>query len=588
MVSLPDNFWNKPALRSIALILFLLVLGISVFLFIAAFQQTQGVLMESTRNEGLATVRLAAEMIDGDVITGLEPGDENTTSYIAIKNNLNRIRSANPDILYIYTMKQVNGTVVFLVDPDYLDPSAVAPGAQIGEPYSNVTPSLMEGFYHPSVEPDFTTDEWGTVFSSYAPVYNTRGEPVGLIGIDLDARLLASRMMTLKILYLLTLILTFALALAVAIYTASFHEQTFRAVRENEAYLKTVMQSIQAGVFIIDAETHCITDINPKALSLIGARREEVIGRPCHRFVCPAERGRCPITDLNQTVDNAERILIGADGRQIPIIKNVNSVTIGGKRMLIESFVDISERKRMEMQNAQLIRELESANTELKDFAYIISHDLKAPLRAIGSLSQWLYADYRDKFDENGRTQMDLLVNRVNRMQNLIEGVLEYSRVGRIREQREEISLDEVVREAIDTLAPPKNILITIDSPLPVVRYEKIRLQQIVTNLIGNAIKYMDKQKGEIHVACSQEGEFWQLSVRDNGPGIDSRYYEKIFQIFQTLQPRDKVESTGIGLTIVKKIVEMNGGRVWVESEVGKGSVFYVTIPISPKEVGGA
>jgi two-component system, LuxR family, sensor kinase FixL len=584
MGNLSTMLWKKPALKKIALALFLLVLAVTVFLFIATFQQTQGVLMESTRNEGLSSAVLASQLLDGNALAGLVPGDEHTTAYTTLHKDLNRFRSANPDIVYIYTMKKVNGTIVFIVDADYQNPASGLPGAPIGEQYTNVTTAMLNGFHTPSSEPDFTTDEWGTVFSTYAPVYNTRGEIVGIVGVDIDAGLLASRMMTLKVLNLLVLLITFALALSVAVFTASIHEEAFRVVQENEEYLKTIMQSIQAGVFIIDAETHIITDINPKALTLIGANKEDVVGHLCHRFVCPAEEGRCPITDLGQRVDNAERVLIDTSGQKIPIIKSVNSITIGGKQVLIESFVDISERKKMEEQNAQLIRELETANTELKDFAYIVSHDLKAPLRAIGSLSQWLYADYRDKFDEEGKTQMDLLVNRVNRMQSLIEGILEYSRVGRVREQKDQVNLDTVAREVLDSLSIPPHIQVTVDTPLPVVHYEKTRIHQIISNLVGNAIKYMDKPAGEVHIACTREDMFWKLSVRDNGPGIDSRHYEKIFQIFQTLQPRDKIESTGIGLTIVKKIVEMNGGRAWVESEVGKGSIFYVTIPISPSE----
>jgi len=579
---------KNPSLKKVALVLFLLVLAVTIFLFIAAFQQTQNVLMESTRNEGLSMAMLASEQVDGDALASLHTGDEQTARYAAIYNDLNRFRRANPDIYYIYTMKKENGSIVFVVDADYRNPGAVVPGAAIGEVYTNVTPAMLNGFSVPTTEPDFTTDQWGTVYSTFAPVYNNRGEVTGIIGIDLNAGTLSSRMMTLKVLYLLVLLITFALALSVAVFIATMQEQAFRVVQENEKYLKTIMQSIHAGVFIIDAGTHLITDINPKALELIGAEREKVIGRPCHKFVCPAESGRCPITDLQQTVDNAERVLIDTRGRNIPIIKSVNSVTIGGRRLLIESFVDIRERKTMEEQNAQLIRELEMANNELKDFAYVVSHDLKAPLRAIGSLAQWLAADYRDKFDEEGRAQMDLLMSRVNRMQNLIEGILEYSRVGRVREQKDEISLEAIVREAIDSLSIPPHITITVDTPLPVVRYEKTRLHQVVSNLIGNAVKYMDKIPGEVHIACTREGTFWKFSVRDNGPGIDSRHFEKIFQIFQTLQPRDKVESTGIGLTIVKKIVEMNGGRVWVESEVGRGSVFYVTIPISNTEEGSS
>ena len=347
---------------------------------------------------------------------------------------------------------------------------------------------------------------------------------------------------------------------------------------EKEEHLKNLIDTLQMGILIIDAETHTIVYANPMALSIIRAPEDKVLGQICHTFVCPAEKGKCPITDFNLPVVNAERVLLNVRGERIPIIKSVKSITIEGKRLLIESFVDISDRKRMENFNAHLIHELENANNELRDFAYIASHDLKAPLRAIGSLSQWLYADYKDKFDEEGKVQLDLLVNRVNRMQSLIEGILDYSRVGRTREEKETTDLNMLIREIIDRLSPPSNISIVIDTPLPTIYFDKTRIRQVFSNLIENGIKYMDKPQGEIHIGCMQDGNYWKFFVKDNGQGIDEKYHDLVFHMFQTLHARDDVESTGIGLTIVKKIIEMYGGKIWIESELGKGSTFYFTI----------
>lgn len=581
MAERSTTFWKSPAMKKIGLALFLLIIAASVFIFIAAFHQTNALLMNSAEHETLASASTAAGLINGDLMERLGNGDENSAEYHTIQDLLNQIRRSNPDLKYLYTMRRSNGTLVFVVDADYQNPAAAIPGAGIGEPYPNATAAMNSAFYGAVTEPDFVTDAWGTVFSAYAPVYNSQGEVVGIVGADIDAGLLSSKMMTIKILYLAVLLITFLFAIAVAVFTASLQEDTLATLRENKEYLATIMNSVPVGVLIIDAGTHRITDINPAALAMIGAGREIVVGQVCHTFICPAETGRCPIIDLGQRVDNAERILVDISGKKIPVIKSVSRATLGGREMLVESFVDITDRKTMEEQNARLIQELESANTELKDFAYVVSHDLKAPLRAIGSLSQWLYTDYREKFDDEGKASLDLIVNRVNRMQGLIDGILEYSRVGRVHEQKDTTDLDIMVREVIDSLGVPPHIAVTVDNRLPVVVYEKTRIRQVFSNLIGNAVKYMDKPAGEVHIGCTQEGAFWKFSVRDTGPGIDARYYEKIFQIFQTLHPRDQVESTGIGLSIVKRIVEMNGGRIWVESEVGKGSVFYVTVPIS-------
>jgi signal transduction histidine kinase len=240
---------------------------------------------------------------------------------------------------------------------------------------------------------------------------------------------------------------------------------------------------------------------------------------------------------------------------------------------------EITERKKAEQRQAQLLEQLEKTNQELKDFAYIVSHDLKAPLRGINTLAKWISTDYADKFDQEGKEQMDLLLNRVDRMHNLIDGILQYSRIGRVKEERVRVNLNELVPDIIDLIAPPENITIKIENDLPLIECDKTRITQVFQNLLSNAVKYMDKPQGQIRIGCIEEDDFWRFSVSDNGPGIEERHFEKIFQLFQTLAPRDEVESTGIGLTVVKKIVEMYGGRIWVESKVGQGSTFCFTLP---------
>jgi light-regulated signal transduction histidine kinase (bacteriophytochrome) len=266
------------------------------------------------------------------------------------------------------------------------------------------------------------------------------------------------------------------------------------------------------------------------------------------------------------------------DGRiQIVEVSSNYSNLYGGR---IYSFMrDITERKQAEEHRDSLLREIASANEELNNFAYVVSHDLKAPLRAISSLADWLATDYADKFDDAGREQMRLLIGRVHRMDGLIDGILLYSRVGRVKETLVAVDLNRLVGEVIDMLAPPISITVTIDSPLPTVIVEPTRIQQVFQNLLSNAIKYMDKPEGKIRIACSAEGSQWKFSVTDNGPGIQQQHFERIFKLFQTLAPRDRVESTGVGLALVKKIVEMYGGLVWVESTIGEGSTFFFTLP---------
>ena len=240
---------------------------------------------------------------------------------------------------------------------------------------------------------------------------------------------------------------------------------------------------------------------------------------------------------------------------------------------------EMAERKRVQNELSRLVTELSAANEELKNFAYIVSHDLKAPLRAIGSLADWLTTDQAEKLDDEGREHLSLLNQRVRRMDGLIEGILQYSRVGRVRETQSKVDLNQLLRDVIDSLAPPEHIAITVAGALPTIRTEKTRIQQVFQNLLSNAIKYMDKPHGEIRIGCTGAGEDWEFSVSDNGPGIEARHFKRIFQLFQTLAPRDRVESTGVGLALVKKIVELYGGKIWLESKLGEGSTFFFTLP---------
>lgn len=260
----------------------------------------------------------------------------------------------------------------------------------------------------------------------------------------------------------------------------------------------------------------------------------------------------------------------------LSVLKNSEGKTTGS----IGVIRDISERKGAELKQARLIKEVENINQELNDFASIVSHDLKAPLRGIKTLATWITKDYADKLDKNGMEQMDLLSSQVDWMHQLIEGVLEYSRVGRIREEQVTVDLNDLVPKIVEMVSPPNNIVIEIESGLPTLVCEQTRITQVFENLLSNAIKYMDKPQGRVKVGCVREGAFWKLSVADNGPGIEEKYFEKIFKIFQTLTSYDKSENTGVGLTIVKKIVELYGGRIWVESKVGEGSIFFFTFPV--------
>lgn len=243
------------------------------------------------------------------------------------------------------------------------------------------------------------------------------------------------------------------------------------------------------------------------------------------------------------------------------------------------SFRDVTRAYRAQQEQERLLEQVAAINEELRHFAYVVSHDLKAPLRGIKLLTEWLCTDYSDRLGDDAQENLALLQNRVRRMYNLIEGVLQYSRVGRIYENHTRVNLNAVLTSIIDTIAPPDHIAITVEGTLPTIECEKTRIVQVFQNLLTNAVKYMDKADGRIVVAHQDAGDAWQFSVSDNGPGIEACHFERVFKIFQTLTSRDEFESTGVGLTLVKKIVELYGGEIWIESELGQGATFHFTLP---------
>lgn len=236
-------------------------------------------------------------------------------------------------------------------------------------------------------------------------------------------------------------------------------------------------------------------------------------------------------------------------------------------------------RKEFERRQNELLIKVESINRELNNFAYVVSHDLKAPLRGIASVAAWIESDEGEKISAAGKENLTLLQNRIRRMHNLIEGILNYSRIGRDKEEKRLTDLNPLVREAIDMASPPASAQIDVETSFPTLVIEPTLIHQVFQNLISNAIKFNDKPEGRIKIGCQDGGSHWNFYVEDNGPGIEEKHFEKIFLIFQTLNPRDTFESTGIGLSIVKKIVDGHGGKVSVSSRIGEKTIFTFSLP---------
>ena len=247
---------------------------------------------------------------------------------------------------------------------------------------------------------------------------------------------------------------------------------------------------------------------------------------------------------------------------------------------LIESLQ--AQTSNLEDSNDQLsetARLLEERNRDLDEFARVASHDLRAPLRAISNLAEWLQEDLEGQVSIENQNSLALLQQRAQRLDNFVVGLLNYARAGRESIEPQVIQPSELIAEAIEMLSPPQTFQLSVDENIPALNTQKLLLQQVFSNLIGNAIKYHDRTDGKVWVKAKDQGEAIAFSVIDDGPGIAEEHYDCIFGVFQTLASRDSVESTGIGLSIVKKLVEQQGGTISVQSTLGEGSTFTFTWP---------
>jgi PAS domain S-box-containing protein len=247
----------------------------------------------------------------------------------------------------------------------------------------------------------------------------------------------------------------------------------------------------------------------------------------------------------------------------------------GNVRGVFSTATDISQRRKAELALEAKQAELTRSNQDLEQFAYVASHDLKAPLRAINLLVQWIRADLQGHEIGNTQENLVLLEQRTLRLSRLLDDLLAYSRVGRKVGEHRLTDCNELVRDVIHLSAPPEHIGVSIESPLPVYATYPAPLEQVFRNLIGNAIKHHPGPRGTVKIACEETEQFYVFSVQDDGEGIPQEYADRVFQMFQTLKPRDEVEGSGMGLAIVSRTVGWQGGRVWFEPvEGGTGTIF--------------
>jgi light-regulated signal transduction histidine kinase (bacteriophytochrome) len=260
-------------------------------------------------------------------------------------------------------------------------------------------------------------------------------------------------------------------------------------------------------------------------------------------------------------------------GERINMVSELNTVRIYAS--------DITERKRAEEALEETLADLERSNTELEQFAYVASHDLQEPLRMVSRYTQLLAERYKGRLDGDADEFIGYAVDGATRMQRLIDDLLAYSRVGTQGKPPAPIPANLALDQALENLklALAESKAEVKHEPLPTVSVDDVQLTQVFQNLIANAIKFRGEEPPRIRIAAEARGKEWVFSVRDNGIGIDPQHLERIFILFQCLNPRGKYPGTGIGLAMCKKIILRHGGRIWAESEPGKGSTFYFALP---------
>ncbi len=384
------------------------------------------------------------------------------------------------------------------------------------------------------------------------------------------------------------------------------------ALRISEERYRSVVDSLAEGVMLTEPDGRIAT-FNASATRILGLKPEDLKNRqmgdpaftaikedgtpfPIHEFpsVHSLRTGK-PTNDITMGVLRPDGSLIWISTSTRPLALDPE----GKLQRVVISFIDITEKRRSaealrrahdDLEHRVEVRtaELRNAIRELSDFAYIITHDLKAPLRAVGNLSDWLAKDYLDKLGNDGAGLFQLLRDRVKHMHNLIDGILAYTRIGRTQEGDIDVDLQSLLLGVVQSLAPLPSFQIELATNLPVVRGIRTQMQQIFQNLIDNAIKHHDRPDGQVRVIAERQEGAWLFKIADDGPGIHPRYHEKIFKIFQRLGTEETAHGAGIGLALVKRTVEARGGRIWIESEIGKGSTFYFIwpdIPAAPSPV---
>ncbi|PIB28849.1 PAS domain S-box protein [Maribacter sp. 4G9] len=355
------------------------------------------------------------------------------------------------------------------------------------------------------------------------------------------------------------------------------YKKNLEAQREKYS---SIIANMNLGLVEVD-NNDVIQMVNQSFCQMSGFKEHELLGKVASKVIQVSNKELIPSKNkrrLSGASDSYEIEVQNKDGRNRHWLisgaprYNESGTVIGS----IGIHLDITDQKNLEFQKEKLLKELEISNTGLQEYAHIVSHDLKSPLRSISSLATWLFEDYKDVLDEGGKQQLQMMQEKVASMDKLIHGILEYSTANSSELDNTCVNLNEVITEIQEVIYIPDHVEIVVADILPNIIADNTKMHQLFQNIIGNAVVHIEKEKGIVEVIAQDKNEYWQFTVKDNGVGIPKKYHEKIFKIFQSVGNNER--STGIGLSIVKKIVDRYEGEIWVESKIGEGTEFHFTL----------
>ncbi|WP_375240874.1 PAS domain S-box protein [Polaribacter sp.] len=354
------------------------------------------------------------------------------------------------------------------------------------------------------------------------------------------------------------------------------------SLEAQKAKYSNIIANMNLGLIEINTDNEILM-VNQSFVDMSGYSKEELIGQKGNIYF--------PLTDVDteKLKEKRNKRLKGeSDSYELKVktksgetrhwlVSGAPNYNLSGEIVgSIGINLDITEFKKLELQKEKILKELEKRNEELHEYAHIVSHDLKSPLRSIDALVSWIKTDNEGKFDEMTLENFNLINTTLETMEKLISNVLEYSSAGSNTSSLDDVDLNVTLSDLKSFLYVPENISINVVNTLPVIKGDKTKFQQLFQNFISNAIKFCDKEVGLVEVGYEDKNTFHQFFIRDNGIGIEKKYHEKIFQVFHSLNKRK--DSTGIGLSIVKKIIDLHEGDIWLESEPNVGTTFFFTL----------